>query len=149
MNKILGIDRRVFYWAVGLLGCGGVMFMALVAAVVFYFVFFHYASEPRLEDGGRPPVVVIDEKEENAAEHFIENYRTGLGTIYRNAGDKADAGEFSDIVEARAYIKGEIDPMHTKSFAKMKSRLNQLNGSGWSNSNAAAVFDNFSEGLLK
>ena len=122
------------------LGCGFMLFMFLIVVGVGLWVWSAYGTD----DSGESNQTIVTS---NPAEHFIVNYKSGLSQLYAEAADKARAGDFKDIKEARDYFQPNMESIKKQSFAKMGQALDSINGANWSNDAAADLFETFSEGL--
>lgn len=116
------------------------LFMFLIVVGVGLWVWSAYGTD----DSGESNQTIVTS---NPAEHFIVNYKSGLSQLYAEAADKARAGDFKDIKEARDYFQPNMESIKKQSFAKMGQALDSINGANWSNDAAADLFETFSEGL--
>lgn len=66
-------------------------------------------------------------------------YVTGMADLYQAAADKADAGEFSDLVDMYAYLATGKKAINETAFAPYANLLETLNGENWDQARAANI----------
>lgn len=84
-----------------------------------------------------------------ASSQFIRDYKRGMGALYLECANRARAGKFEDIVDARDFIKANKDKLRNDAFEPVKAILADINGDRWTDEDAANLFTELSDGFAK